>query len=92
MSWNYCIRGVLEMPELIMVSNKGQITIPIQFREQLKIKPGDKVYCDVREGILVCKKPLDFFALRGCLGKADIPENEEDLFLNAVAKHVMERS
>jgi hypothetical protein len=40
--------------------------------------------------MFACKKPLDFFALRGCLGKADIPENEEELFLNAVAEHVME--
>ena len=80
------------MSELITVSNKGQITIPIQYRKELSIRSGDQIYCDVKDGVLICKKPADFFSLRGCLGKVDIPENEEDLFIDAVAKHVLENS
>ena len=41
------------------------------------------------ENRLAQKKPVDFFALRGCLGKAEIPEDEEELFIDAVADHVM---
>ena len=80
------------MSELITISNKGQITIPLQFREKLMLKSGDKVYCEVVDGAFVCKKPVDFFSLRGCLGKAGIPENEEELFTNAVAEHVLEKA
>ncbi|GHV47648.1 hypothetical protein FACS1894204_11280 [Synergistales bacterium] len=34
--------------------------------------------------------PVDFFSLRGCLGKVDWPKNDEDLFAYAVAEHTME--
>jgi AbrB family looped-hinge helix DNA binding protein len=78
------------MSELITVSDRGQITIPQEFREQLAIQPGDKIFCDVVEGAFVCKKPLDFFSLKGSLHKMKIPENEEELFTKAVAAHVME--
>jgi AbrB family looped-hinge helix DNA binding protein len=80
------------MPELVTISNKGQITIPLQFREELMLKSGDKVYCEVVDGAFVCKKPVDFFSLRGCLGNAEIPDNEEELFADAVAKHVLEKA
>jgi AbrB family looped-hinge helix DNA binding protein len=82
----------IKMPELITVSGKGQITIPLQFREELAIHSGDRIYCDVVNGAFVCKKPVDFFSLRGCLGKVDWPENDEDLFVPAVVEHVMENS
>ena len=78
------------MPELLTVSDRGQVTIPQQFREKLSIQAGDKIYCDIVNDTLVCKKPLDFFSLKGSLGKMEIPENEEELFVSAIAKHVME--
>ncbi|MDR1979919.1 MAG: AbrB/MazE/SpoVT family DNA-binding domain-containing protein [Synergistaceae bacterium] len=80
------------MPELITVSDKGQITIPLQFREKLMLQAGDKMYCEIVDGAFICRRPVDFFSLRGCLGKKKLPENEEDLFIEAVAEHVMENS
>ena len=80
------------MSELITVSNKGQITIPIQCRKELSIRSGDQMYCDVKDGVFICKKPVDFFSLWGCLGKVEISEDEEELFIDAVAKHVAESS
>jgi AbrB family looped-hinge helix DNA binding protein len=77
------------MSEIITISNKGQITIPAQFRKELEFQYGDQVYCDVKDGAFICKKPADFFSLRGCLGKVEIPEDEEELFTDAVADHVM---
>jgi AbrB family looped-hinge helix DNA binding protein len=81
---------VVILSELITVSDRGQITIPVRFREKLLIEAGDKLYCDLVDGVFVCKKPLDFFSFKGCLGKIKIPENEEELFAGAVAQHVME--
>ena len=63
-----------------MVSTKGQVTIPINMREKYGIKPGDTVVWEDFEDRLALKKPVDFFSLRGCLGKIDIPEDEEELF------------
>ena len=77
------------MPELVTISNKGQMTIPQKFREELMFKSGDKVYCDIVDGKLVCEKPLDFFSLKGCIKGMKLPENEEELFADAVAIHVM---
>ena len=44
------------MPELLTVSDRGQVTIPQQFREKLSIQAGDKIYCDIVNDTLVCKK------------------------------------
>ena len=78
--------------DFFMVSTKGQVTIPAIMREKYGIKPGDMVIWEDFEDRLALKKPLDFFSLRGCLGKVDIPENEEELFADAVAGHVMKDS
>jgi AbrB family looped-hinge helix DNA binding protein len=72
-----------------MVTTKGQVTIPAALREKYNIKAGDMVIWDDFEDRLTLKKPVDFFALRGCLGKVSIPEDEEELFIGAVADHVM---
>ena len=79
------------MPELVTISNKGQMTIPQRFREELLFRSGDKIYCDVIDGRLVCEKPADFFSLKGCIKNKTMPDNEEVLFTNAVADHVMEK-
>ena len=74
------------------VSTKGQVTIPAAIREKYGIKAGDVVIWEDCENRLTLKKPVDFFALRGCLGKVAIPEDEEELFIDAVADHVMKDS
>ena len=82
----------MDMFDHFMVSTKGQVTIPAVMREKYGIKAGDIViWKDIEDGIAL-KKPADFFALRGCLGKAEIPEDEEELFIDAVADHVMKDS
>ena len=78
--------------DLFMVSTKGQVTIPATMREKYGIKPGDMVIWEDFEDRLALKKPMDFFSLRGCLGKVEIPENEEELFIDAVTDHVMKDS
>ena len=77
------------MLDPFMVSTKGQVTIPAAMREKYGIKAGDMVVWEDCENRLTLKKTVDFFALRGCLGKVEIPEDEEELFIDAVADHVM---
>jgi len=80
------------MFDLFMVSSKGQVTIPASMREKYNIKAGDMVFWEDCENRLSIKKPINFFDLRGCLGKVEIPEDEEELFIDAVAEHVMKDS
>ncbi len=52
------------------ITSKGQVTVPLEIRERLKLKPGDKViYQDTREGILLKPAKMtmlnDFGFLKG---------------------------
>jgi antitoxin PrlF len=37
----------------VTITSKGQMTVPKNVREQLKIKPGDKCYAWVRNGEMI---------------------------------------
>ena len=51
------------------ISSKGQITLPAALRRKLGIKAHDRVSVEIeRDGILI-KPTIDFFSLRGFLGK-----------------------
>ena len=59
------------------ITPKGQVTIPTEIREKLKLKPGDKVtYVDTASGILLkpAKKDMssDFGFLKDRKKPADI--------------------
>ena len=79
----------MDMFNPFMVSTKGQVTIPVVMREKYGFKAGDMVIWEEFEDRLTLKKPVDFFALRGCLGKVKIPEDEEELFIEAIVDHVI---
>jgi AbrB family looped-hinge helix DNA binding protein len=59
------------------ITPKGQVTIPTEVREKLKLKPGDKIaYVDTNAGILIkpAKKDIidDFGFLKGRGKSADL--------------------
>jgi len=58
------------------VSKKGQITLPVESRKAIGIKPGDRVLIEVENPEIVVKRLGDFFELKGFLGKA-MPRREE---------------
>ncbi|KGD99823.1 MULTISPECIES: AbrB/MazE/SpoVT family DNA-binding domain-containing protein [Rhizobium/Agrobacterium group] len=77
----------------ITITSKGQMTIPKDLRDQLKVKPGDKCYAWVRNGEMVViprNKPLG--ELAGVLGKplANGPLSQNDID-NAVMDAAVER-
>lgn len=79
------------MSEIMTVSTKGQITIPIAVREKYGIKPGDKIFGEMTEHGFMLRKPIDFFSLRGCLSLGKMPDNEEELLTPEIGKMIMER-
>ena len=70
--------------ELAKVTSKGQITIPVEIRKQLNLKPGDKVLFIEENGkITLANSSLTALStiqqeLSGAAEKAEI-RNEEDV-------------
>ena len=73
------------------VSSKGQITIPVDARRALGIKPNGRVIVEVGEDALVIRPAPDFFALKGFLGRSLPPEEARRRMAEGVARHVLER-
>ena len=79
------------MSELITVSSKGQITIPLSLREKYAIQAGDKLFTEPHKDGFLIKKPKDIFALEGFLSGVHIPDDEEELLTPEVGRRIMER-
>jgi len=77
--------------ELMVVSTKGQITIPAAVRAKLGLKAGDKLVGEYSGNAFVIKKPIDFFSLKGCFSGGSIPDDEEDLLTPEMGRQIMER-
>lgn len=76
------------MTELITMSNKGQITIPIQIREKFGKNVKSKLFCSYENDMIIIKKTkkslLDY---EGFLGRT-LPDEEETAAVG-LAKHVL---
>lgn len=56
--------------EYSKITKKGQVTIPLKFRELLKIQTGEKVVFDLeRDNVVIKKAPLNPVANMVGLGK-----------------------
>jgi len=78
------------MTEMMIVSTKGQITIPAGVRARFGIKPGDRIIGEYSGDTFVIKKPIDFFSLKGCFSGGHIPDDEEDLLTPEMGRQIME--
>ncbi|HDZ83762.1 MAG TPA: AbrB/MazE/SpoVT family DNA-binding domain-containing protein [Nitrospirae bacterium] len=68
------------------ISSKGQITLPSNIRNQLDIKPKDKVEIIIKDGEIIIKSVASFRGLRGSIpGKKGSARKAME---KAVAKHV----
>jgi antitoxin PrlF len=57
------------MGKFLIMSSKGQITLPKEMREQLGLKAGDElVYSILGKDVLITPKSVDFNDLAGFLG------------------------
>ena len=67
---------------MVKVSEKGQVTIPKEYRKKFGLRPGDEVEFRVEEGNLVVKrKGTEFDDYAGYLGETEktVDEQMEDL-------------
>lgn len=47
------------------MTQKGQVTVPVQIRKKLGLKPGQKVVFNQEKGAARLKPAIDFFSLKG---------------------------
>ena len=79
------------MSESMIVSTKGQVTIPLSLREKYGIQTGDRLFPELHENGFFVKKPKDIFALEGFLSGIRIPDDEEELLTPEMGRRIMER-
>ena len=75
----------------MIVSTKGQITIPLSLRVKYGIHTGDRLFSEIHEAGFFIKKPKDIFALEGFLSGVHIPDDEEELLTSEMGRQIMER-
>jgi AbrB family looped-hinge helix DNA binding protein len=73
------------------VTSKGQVTIPIQVRRALGLKPGAKIdFYEVEEGVYAMRpRNRSITKLKGCMAKREhVPTIKEmdEAILNAIAE------
>jgi AbrB family looped-hinge helix DNA binding protein len=65
---------------LVVVTRKGQITIPVEIRRKFGIDESSKVEVAEEEGMIVIRKRLSIFDLAGSgAGKGDVDELKRTL-------------
>ena len=78
------------MPEMLTVSTKGQITIPVEIRDHFNIKAGDKMFCETTdEGFLIRKPKKCLLDYKGFIKDEYDPERDRITAMNGMAAHVM---
>lgn len=66
------------------VSSKGQVTLPIEARNAVGIKPHDRVIIEVGEHGILIRPTESFLSLKGFLGKPN--PREKELMIRAASR------
>jgi AbrB family looped-hinge helix DNA binding protein len=75
------------------ITAKGQVTVPLEIREKLKLKPGDKViYQDTQEGVLLKPAKRNMLADFGFLEDRQKSKKDLDLIRKAVREKIAKRA
>ena len=81
------------MPDMLTVSTKGQITLPVALRTKYGIEPGDRIFGEMTDIGYVIKRPkkglLDY---KGFIKDSYDPQKDLALAVEAASAHVMGES
>lgn len=70
------------------LTSKGQVTIPVEIRRLLGLKPSDKVTFVREDKSVIVKKGSDFLSLRGSLKSKK--KFSDEIADKAISKHIGE--
>ena len=79
------------MPIAAKMTDKGQVTVPHTIRNELGFHNGDTLLFEVKDNMLIVRKPKNLMDYFGFLGKAGLPDDEEELLTPDVARKIQER-
>ena len=78
------------MPDMLTVSTKGQITLPVDLRAEYGLEAGDKIFGERTEKGYILKRPnknlLDY---KGFIKEPYDPKKDFALAVEAASAHVM---
>jgi len=73
-----------------VVTQKGQVTIPVQLRRSLGIEPGDRIIFSAREGEVILKPTAEsLISAHGAVEPLTRPEDFQALRDRAVEEHAL---
>jgi bifunctional DNA-binding transcriptional regulator/antitoxin component of YhaV-PrlF toxin-antitoxin module len=78
------------MPDMLTVSTKGQITLPVDLRTEYGLEPGDKIFGEMTDIGYVIKRPkkrlLDY---KGFIKDSYDPQKDLALAVEAASAHMI---
>ena len=78
------------MPEILTISQRGQITLPVNLRIEYGLKAGDKIFIEKTKGGYLLRGPKKtLLEYAGCLTSSYSIEEEEEKAKEGVSQHVL---
>jgi len=79
------------MTEILTISQRGQVTLPVALRVEYSLKAGDKIFVEkTKDGYLLRGPKKNLLEYAGCLIPAYSVEEEEERAKAGLSKHVLE--
>ena len=82
------------MPNIVSITQQGQVTIPKSYRELLNIKKNGKAVVEQKGNSLVITPIEDFFSLEGSIKPKSRPEDFKKMrkmFINYLSKRALKK-
>ena len=79
------------MPDILTMSQRGQITLPAALRVEYELKSGDKIFGEkTKDGYLLRGPKKNLLEYAGCLTSSLSIEEEEEIAKEGLSRHVLE--
>ena len=79
------------MPEILTISQRGQVTLPVNLRKEYGLKAGDKIFIEkTKDGYLIRGPKKNLLEYAGCLSSPYTIEDEEQKAKEGLSQHVLE--
>jgi AbrB family looped-hinge helix DNA binding protein len=79
------------MPEILTLSQRGQVTLPVNLRTEYGLKAGDKIFIEkTNDGYLLRGPKKNLLEYAGCLTSSYSIEEEEEKAKESLSRHVLE--
>ena len=79
------------MTEILTMSQRGQVTLPVELRAEYGLKAGDKIFVEkTKNGYLLRGPKKNLLEYAGCLTSVYSVEEEEEIGKAGLSQHVLE--